>query len=69
MQLTVKTKKMLRMIPLTLLLMAAGCTSLTSRTPTWPTNLNVTELSDGSVCFTKDSAVRLAEFKADLEAL
>lgn len=69
MQLIVKTKKMLLMIPLTLLLMVAGCASLTSPTPTWPTNLNVTELSDGSVCFDHNSAVRLAEFKADLEAL
>jgi hypothetical protein len=37
--------------------------------PTWPTNLNVTKMSDGGVCLDEESAVRLAEFRADIEAM
>lgn len=36
---------------------------------TWPQNLSVIELSDGGVCFDAESAKRLRDFKADLEAL
>ena len=56
------------MILLPLCLMVGGCSNLISPSPSWPTNLEVTELSDGGVCFSPDSAKRLAEFKADLEA-
>lgn len=64
----VRKRKMLLMILLPLCLMVGGCSNLISPSPSWPTNLEVTELSDGGVCFSPDSAKHLAEFKADLEA-
>ncbi len=56
-------------IALMLSLMVAGCTAVSSPSKTWPTNLNVIALSDGGICMDADSARRLAEFRADLEAL
>lgn len=49
-------------------LMAVGCASQSSPPPSWPPNLNVTLMSDGGVCFDKDSAARLSDFKTQLEA-
>lgn len=54
---------------LTLSLMVEACSTVTKPSPTWPTNLNVIELSDGGVCLDATSARRLAELRADLEAL
>lgn len=62
-------KSVRQIILLPLLLTVAGCSSLTSHSPTWPTGLTVIELSDGGVCLDAESARRLAEFRADLEAL
>lgn len=62
-------KRMRLMLLLPLLLMAASCSSLTNHSPTWPQNLKVISLSDGGVCLSPDSAIRLAELKAELEAL
>jgi hypothetical protein len=50
-------------------LMVAGCASPTSHSVSWPTNLNVITLIDGGVCLDKDSAIRLAELRAQLEAM
>lgn len=69
MRLTVAAKKTTLIVLLMPLLMASGCSSLTHRSPTWPTNLNVIELSDGGVCLDAESARRLAEFRADLEVM
>lgn len=52
-----------------LLLMVVGCSSQANHSKIWPVNLNVIELSDGGICLDADSARRLAEFKADLEAI
>jgi hypothetical protein len=52
-----------------LLTMMMGCSSLTKPSPTWPTNLKVISLSDGGICLDAESARRLAEFRADLEAI
>jgi len=49
--------------------MVASCTSLAARSPTYPKALNVIELADGGVCLDAESAKRLAQFKAELEAL
>ncbi|MCC2521065.1 hypothetical protein [Vibrio coralliilyticus] len=51
------------------LILMMGCSSLTRPLPNWPQNLNVIELSDGGVCLDKGSAIRLAELKAQLEAM
>lgn len=60
----------MRMILLLLsLILMTACTSLTRPLPSWPQNLTVIELSDGGVCLDKGSAIRLAEFKAQLEAI
>ncbi|MGY6509078.1 hypothetical protein ACXIUH_08920 [Vibrio parahaemolyticus] len=64
------SKKPLRM-PMMLLatwLMVAGCASQSSQPPSWPPNLNITLMSDGGVCFDKESASRLSDFKTQLEA-
>ena len=66
---TALIKSVRRVTLLPLLLMVAGCSSLTSHSPTWPTGLTVIELSDGGVCMDAESARRLAEFRAELEAL
>ena len=62
-------RKLRLMIHLTLLLTVVGCSSLTSHTVTWPNNLEVIKLSDGGVCLSPESAVRLAELKTDIESL
>lgn len=69
MRLIASAPKMRQITLLTLSLMVAGCSLAPNPTPTWPTNLNVIELSGGGVCLDHDSAVRLAEFKASLEAM
>ncbi|AYO17087.1 hypothetical protein D0812_22115 [Vibrio owensii] len=72
MQLTVATKWQRRktlLIPLLTVAMASGCSSLTNHSKTWPVDLNVIELSDGGICMDEPSAKRLAEFKAELEAI
>ncbi|WP_274882432.1 hypothetical protein [Vibrio harveyi] len=66
------TRKQRLLTLLTLLLTVAmvnGCSSLANHSKTWPVDLNVIELSNGGICMDADSARRLAEFKADLEAL
>lgn len=55
------------MMLLVILLMVAGCASPNGTPPNWPSNLNVTVLSDGGVCFDKESAARLSDFKTQLE--
>ncbi|MCU8203899.1 hypothetical protein M2H09_01195 [Vibrio vulnificus] len=60
---------MLVMILVSTLLMVVGCSTVRNPSPTWPTNLNVIELKDGGICLDKASAEKLAEFKADLEAI
>ena len=67
MQSTVKIKRMLLIALLSS--SAIGCSSQINHSMTWPQNLNAIELSDGGVCFDAESARRLAEFKADLEAM
>lgn len=62
-------RSLLLMTLLALSLMVAGCVSPAKTIPPWPTNLDVIEMSDGGVCLDRNSAVRLAEYKADLEAL
>jgi hypothetical protein len=47
----------------------AGCASPTRPSVTWPTKLNVIKLADGGVCLDAESAIRLAELRADIEAL
>lgn len=69
MLLTASKKGVRLAILLALLLMVVGCSSLKSRSVIWPNNLNVIELSDGGVCLDADSARRLAELRAELEAL
>ncbi len=54
---------------LTLSPIVVACGSLSNHSPTWPANLNVIQLSDGGICLDNDSAVRLAELKADLESI
>lgn len=54
---------------LALSLMVVGCSSLPNRSVTWPTKLNVINLSDGGICLDAESAKRLAELRADIEAL
>lgn len=56
-------------ILLMLSLMVSGCVSQSQAIPTWPTNLEVIQLSDGGVCLSPESARRLAEYRADLESL
>ncbi len=51
------------------LLTVVGCSTVRNPSPTWPTNLNVIELKEGGICLDKASAEKLAEFKADLEAI
>lgn len=51
-----------------LLVTLTGCASQTQVTPTWPA-LDVIELSDGGVCLSPDSAMKLAEYRALLESL
>lgn len=65
-----EAKKLMRLTILLMLLQTvAACASLISHTPTWPANLEVIKLSDGGICLSPESAVRLAEFKAELESL
>ena len=66
MQSTVKIKRMLLIVLLSS--SAIGCSSQINHSKTWPQSLNVIELSDGGICLDAESARRLAEFKADLEA-
>ncbi|MGR5294753.1 hypothetical protein ACPV5U_08605 [Vibrio mediterranei] len=68
MRLIERKSVIMRMAMLMCSLMVAGCSTATRPLPTYPTNLNVIELSDGGVCFDADSATRLKEFRADLEA-
>ncbi|WP_221073187.1 hypothetical protein [Vibrio alfacsensis] len=51
------------------LILMNGCASPRQALPSWPANLKVIELSDGGVCLDKDSAIRLAELRAQLEAM
>lgn len=69
MQLIEAKRKMRPIILVSFCLVVASCTSLIQPTPTFPEKLNVTILSDGGLCMDAESAKRLAEFKADLEAL
>lgn len=68
MQSTLNVKKMRLMILLIILPTAVMSCTATNPLPTYPANLNVIKLNDGGVCFDKESAIRLSEFKADLEA-
>lgn len=65
----VPTKSVQRLTLLALSLMVAGCANQTNHSASWPTNLNVIELSDGGICLDADGAKQLAELKAELEAL
>ena len=59
-----RKRKMMQLIMLLMLsLTVAGVRSLISHTPTWPANLEVIKLSDGGICLSPESAVRLAEFR------
>ncbi|MFL9806306.1 hypothetical protein AB6D40_022640 [Vibrio cyclitrophicus] len=69
MRLIVKRSVITRIMLVMLSLMVAGCASPTSHSVSWPTNLNVITLIDGGVCLDKDSAIRLAELRAQLEAM
>lgn len=69
MLLTVKRSALMPMIVGILSLTVAACSTLSNPSPTWPTNLNVIVLSDGGICLDATSARRLAELRADLEAL
>lgn len=69
MQLIDPAKWPLAMLLVSTLPMVGGCSTATKPLPTWPTHLNVIELSDGGICLDNASAQKLAEFKADLEAL
>lgn len=62
-----RKRTQLIMLPI-ICLMVVGCSSLANHSPTWPTNLTTIQLNDGGVCFDADSAVRLSEFKAELES-
>lgn len=68
MQLTLRRRKMHLLILLLLSVMVVGCSNQRQASLTWPQNLNVIELSDGGVCFDEESAKRLVELKAMLEA-
>lgn len=61
-------KRRLRMMLLGLSLMAVMSCSVMSPSPTWPTKLKTIQLSDGGICLSPESALRLAEFRAELEA-
>lgn len=68
--LTIEKRNAMRLTMLLILSpMAVACASQSNHSPTWPTNLNVIHLSDGGVCLDGDSAIRLAELKAELEAM
>lgn len=69
MRLIAKRNVMQLTMLLTLSLTVSGCSILSKPTPTWPTNLDVISLSDGGICLSPESAVRLAEFKAEFEAM
>lgn len=70
MQLTEAIKRKCLMMPLTLsLTMIAGCSTLTSKSATYPANLEVVITNDDWVCLSPESARRLSEFRADLEAI
>lgn len=69
MRLTGNGNKMPVMLLVSTLLMVVGCSTVRHRSPTWPTNLNVIELKGGGICLDKASAQKLAEFKAELEAI
>ena len=62
-------KILLVLLLMTLMGLMAGCSSQTNRSVTWPVKLNVIELIDGGVCLDAESAKRLAELRADIEAL
>ncbi len=68
-----EAKKLMRAMTLLILLLivvtAQGCSNQAQHSTSWPKNLNVIQLNDGGVCLDGDSARRLAEFRADLEAL
>lgn len=68
MLLTGTIRKSLMITLLMPLLMVAGCSSPTKPSPTFPTNMNVIQLADGGVCLDAESAKRLADFRAELEA-
>ena len=68
--LTIEKRNATRLMTLLILSpMMVACSSLSNHSPTWPANLNAIQLSDGGICLDKDSAVRLAELKADLESI
>lgn len=68
MRITVDVKKKLQISLLSLLPMVVACSTAIKPSPTYPANLTVIELSDGGVCLDATSALRLADFKAELEA-
>jgi hypothetical protein len=70
MHLIAQRKKGMQMMLLALsLIMIAGCSSQINHSLTWPSNLNVIQLSDGGACLDAQSAIRLAELRADIEAM
>lgn len=69
MQLTENVNVMRLITLLAISLMVAGCAAQTRQSVAYPNNLEVIVTKDDWVCFSPDSARRLSEFKADLEAM
>ena len=69
MQLT-ESESVMRLITLLAISpLVAGCVGQTRQSVTYPNNLEVIVTKDDWVCLSPDSARRLSEFKADLEAM